>query len=139
MNDILTVTTTSSQSGSGSNDNKKMNQHSTELHNWNLTYFLRRSYTYSMGGTRVFKAKPLFGVRTVNDCKIFIGHLFIKINKVNLKQYQPKIYKVYPRGVSVKVMDCGILVSVFKPQSLYYVHFRTKYSSKKYEPHDPPS
>ena len=29
-----------------------------------------------------------------------------------------------PRGVMVKAMDCGIEVSEFKLQSLYYVHFR---------------
>ena len=28
-----------------------------------------------------------------------------------------------PRGVIVKVMDCGIVVSEFILQSLYYVHF----------------
>ena len=29
-----------------------------------------------------------------------------------------------PRGVMVKVMDCEIVVSEFKLQSRYYVHFR---------------
>ena len=29
-----------------------------------------------------------------------------------------------PRGVIVKVIDCGIIVSVFVLQSRYYVHFR---------------
>ena len=29
-----------------------------------------------------------------------------------------------PRGVMVKVMDCGIVVSEFKLQLRYYVHFR---------------
>ncbi len=28
------------------------------------------------------------------------------------------------RGVMVKAMDCGIIVSEFELQSLYYVHFR---------------
>ena len=30
----------------------------------------------------------------------------------------------YPRGVMVKAMDCGIVVSEFVLQSRYYVHFR---------------
>ena len=30
-----------------------------------------------------------------------------------------------PRGVMVKVMDCGIAVRKFELQSLYYVYFRT--------------
>ena len=29
-----------------------------------------------------------------------------------------------PRGVMVKVIDCGIVVSEFVLQSRYYVHFR---------------
>ena len=31
-----------------------------------------------------------------------------------------------PRGVMVKVMDCGIVVSEFVLQSRYYVHFKKK-------------
>ena len=30
-----------------------------------------------------------------------------------------------PRGVMVKAIDCGIVVSGFELQSRYYVHFRT--------------
>ena len=29
-----------------------------------------------------------------------------------------------PRGVTVKVMDCGIVVSEFVFQARYYIHFR---------------
>ena len=29
-----------------------------------------------------------------------------------------------PRGIMVKAMDCGIVVSEFELQSCYYVHFR---------------
>ena len=29
-----------------------------------------------------------------------------------------------PRGVMVKAMDCGIVVSEFVLQSRYYIHFR---------------
>ena len=31
----------------------------------------------------------------------------------------------YPRGVMVKAIDCGIVVSEFLLQLRYYVHFRT--------------
>ena len=33
--------------------------------------------------------------------------------------------EVYPRGVMVKSLDCGIVVSEFELQPSYYVHFRT--------------
>ena len=39
-----------------------------------------------------------------------------------------------PRGVMVKVMDCGIVVSKFVLQSRYYVHFRAIFSQERYEP-----
>ncbi len=34
------------------------------------------------------------------------------------------LYLGCPRGVMVKAMDCGIVVSEFELQSRYYVHFR---------------
>ena len=34
------------------------------------------------------------------------------------------IFRGCPRGVMVKAMDCGIVVSKFVFQSLYYVHFQ---------------
>ena len=40
------------------------------------------------------------------------------------KQKQTQIFKGCPRGVMVKAMDCGIVVSEFELQSRYYVHFR---------------
>ena len=36
-----------------------------------------------------------------------------------------KAHKGCPRGVMVKVLDCGIVVSRFELQSRVYVHFRT--------------
>ena len=39
-----------------------------------------------------------------------------------------------PRGVMVKVMDCKILVSEFKLQSRYYVHFQTDTLGKGMNP-----
>ncbi len=44
-------------------------------------------------------------------------------NKIKTKQ-------VCPRGVMVKAMDCGIVVSEFVPQSRYYVHFRANTPGK---------
>ena len=44
-----------------------------------------------------------------------------------------------PRGVMVKVMDCGIVVSEFVLQSRYYVHFRANTLWERYEAPYPPS
>ena len=40
----------------------------------------------------------------------------------------------YPRGVMVKAMDCGIVVSEFVLQSHYYVHFRVNTLGKGMNP-----
>ena len=39
-----------------------------------------------------------------------------------------------PRGVMVKAMDCGIVVSEFVLQSRYYVHFRANTLRKDMKP-----
>ena len=39
-----------------------------------------------------------------------------------------------PRGVMVKAMDCGIVVSEFVFQSRYYVHFRANPIGKDMNP-----
>ena len=39
-----------------------------------------------------------------------------------------------PRGVMVKAMDCGIVVSEFILQSRYYVHFRANTQGKVWTP-----
>ena len=39
-----------------------------------------------------------------------------------------------PRGVMVKAMDCGIVVSEFVFQSHYYVHFRVNTLGKGMNP-----
>ena len=44
-----------------------------------------------------------------------------------------------PRGVMVKAMDFGIVVSEFVFQSRYYVHFRANTLGKGIEPPYPPS
>ena len=43
-------------------------------------------------------------------------------------------YKWCPRGVMVKAMDCGIVVSEFVLQSCYYVHFRANTLEKGMNP-----
>ena len=40
----------------------------------------------------------------------------------------------YPRGVMVKAMDCGIVLSEFVLQSRYYVHFRANTLGKGMNP-----
>ena len=44
-----------------------------------------------------------------------------------------------PRGVMVKAMDCGIVVSEFILQSYYYVHFRANILGKGMKPLIPPA
>ena len=44
-----------------------------------------------------------------------------------------------PRGVMVKAMNCGIVVSEVELQPCYYVHFRTDTLGERYEPPYPPS
>ena len=39
-----------------------------------------------------------------------------------------------PRGVMVKAMDCGIVISEFVLQSRYYVHFRANTLGKGMKP-----
>ena len=39
-----------------------------------------------------------------------------------------------PRGIKVKTLDNGIVVSEFELQSLYYVHFRTNTFGKGMNP-----
>ena len=51
-----------------------------------------------------------------------------------IEKYLPKLNPYCigrcPRGVMVKAMDCGIVVSEFKLQSRYYVHFRANTQGK---------
>ena len=61
----------------------------------------------------------------------------IKSNLGN--QSIPKSLYVYPRGVMVKVLDCGSVVSKFELQSLYYIHFWTNTLGKGMNPIYPPS
>ena len=44
-----------------------------------------------------------------------------------------------PRGVMVKAMDCGIVVSELELQSRYYVHFRANTFGKGMNPLIPPA
>ena len=51
-----------------------------------------------------------------------------------LYSHKHYIYKGCPRGVMVKAMDCGIVVSEFVLQSRYYVHFRANTLGKGMNP-----
>ena len=44
------------------------------------------------------------------------------------------IFGKCPRGVMVKAMDCGIVVSEFELQLRYYVHFRANTLGKGMNP-----
>ena len=59
-----------------------------------------------------------------NGIPIFVGYLIPN----------PSLQKECPRGVMVKVMDCGIVISEFELQSRYYVHFRTNTLGKGMNP-----
>ena len=48
-------------------------------------------------------------------------------------------YQGCPRGVMVKAMDCGIVLSEFVFQSRYYVHFQAITLGKGMKPSYPPS
>ena len=44
------------------------------------------------------------------------------------------MYMWFPRGVMVKAMDCGIIVSEFVFQSRYYIHFQANTLGKGMNP-----
>ena len=52
-------------------------------------------------------------------------------NKVTYKLFT---VVVGPRGVMVKVMDCGIIISKFELQLRYYIHFRANTLGKGVNP-----
>ena len=63
-----------------------------------------------------------------------IALIFKKTTNVN-KETDSIIYlnlRVCPRGVMVKAMDCGIIVSDSVLQSRYYVHKYVRYYVRKY-------
>ena len=78
---------------------------------------------YAMGECPIFKT-----TRIIFNCRaIFTSRLLESLpnSRVVLvggnRDYE--ILRVCPRGVIVKAMDCGIVVSEFVLQSRYYVHF----------------
>ena len=78
-------------------------------------YFIREIGLVS----RVFANGP-------GDLGSIPGHIIPKTLKMVLDTYllNTQQYKGCPRGVMVKVMDCGILGSEFILQSRYHVRFR---------------
>ena len=60
----------------------------------------------------------------------------MKLNRTNTNEQTIK-YKVAggcPRGIMVKVIDCGIIVREFVLQWCYYVHFRANTLGKGMNP-----
>ena len=64
------------------------------------------------------------------------------MKKILLQLYNKAKYTIYrgegARGVKVKELDCGIVVSEFELQSRYYIHFLEKYLWERYESPYPP-
>ena len=58
----------------------------------------------------------------------------VDINQTKPNQTKPNLIGGCPRGVIVKAMDCGIVVSEFVLQSRYYVHFRANTLGKGMNP-----
>ena len=59
----------------------------------------------------------------------------VGVMKLYIHRYpQTKQSAGCPRGVMVKAMDCGIVVSEFELQSRYYVHFRANILGKGRNP-----
>ena len=69
---------------------------------------------------------------------IYDEHIEISINKAHIirtcKGYVEINIRGCPRGVMVKAMDCGIVVSEFVLQSCYYIHFRANTLGKCMNP-----
>ena len=57
-----------------------------------------------------------------------------KQNEVKANQTKPIHFRGCSRGVMVKAMDCGIVVSEFVLQSRYYIHFRANTLGKGMHP-----
>ena len=55
-------------------------------------------------------------------------------NLYHWERYGPFIPCRCPRGVMVKAMDCGIVVSEFELQPRYYVHFQANTLGKGMNP-----
>ena len=70
-----------------------------------------------------------------------VGHLSLDNGKSSLYIY---IYIYHntrgcPRGIIVKEIDCGLVISEFELQSRYYVHFRANTLGKGMNPLIPPA
>ena len=65
--------------------------------------------------------------------------VYVSLSDVIISNIRKQMLGGCPRGVMVKAMDCGIVVSEFVLQSRYYVHFRANTLGKGIEPPYPPS
>ena len=89
----------------------------------------RKYFFYQFSSYHIFLYSPPFHVSSSYVCfyffpiSHFISHLFF-----------PLYFAGCPRGVMVKAMDCGIVVSKFVLQLRYYVHFRANTFGKGMNP-----
>ena len=63
---------------------------------------------------------------------MYVNNILTKRSKLAQKKY--KYIWGCPRGVVVKAMDCGIVVSEFVLQSRYCIHFRANTLEKGMNP-----
>ena len=83
-------------------------------------------------------------IQSISDAVVIIvgnGHDSLSSNLEHSTNSFVKRYEHYyspsrgcPRGVMVKAMDCGILVSEFELQLHYYVHFQVNTLGKRMNP-----
>ena len=58
----------------------------------------------------------------------------LKKKRISFQVFLVQLLRGCPRGLMVKAMDCGVVVSKFEFQSRYYVHFRTNTLGKGTNP-----
>ena len=85
-------------------------------------------YPMSMTGQKKFKKYVVHIILRQHSSFV---QLFVNI----FYEWNPQQNRGCPRGVMVKAMDCGIVVSEFVLQSRYYVHFRANTLGKGMNPH----
>ena len=81
------------------------------------------------------------GYYSLQTLLLYLGQNYLKESFSWIRMWyflNPHVKKKHiggcPRGVMVKVMDCGIVVSEFILQSRYYVHFRANTLGKGINP-----
>ena len=89
---------------------------------------------------------PSYGLNSIYICMcISIMYMYVAIQHTFTHFrftlcYWPELRREYPRGVMVKALDCGIVVSEFELQFHYYLDFHMNTLGKGMNPHPyPPS